>query len=88
MSQVAGDEPRTGLEVTAAFPVAVTNLPRLVEQLLAFPLVQRVQLGGNPGYMVHYGLGAVITAEVRKRTIEAIGPMRVSIRDMARSLAG
>ena len=35
----------------------------------------RVQLGEEPGYMVHYGLGAVITAEVRKRTIEAIGPI-------------
>ena len=35
----------------------------------------RVQLGGSPGYMVHYGLGAVLTAEMRKRTIEAIGPM-------------
>lgn len=34
----------------------------------------RVQLGGNPGYMVHYGLGAVLTAEIRQRTIEAIGP--------------
>ena len=33
----------------------------------------RVQLGGSPGYMVHYGLGAVLTAEIRKRTIEAIG---------------
>lgn len=35
----------------------------------------RVQLGGSPGYMVHYGLGAVLTAEIRKRTIETIGPM-------------
>jgi Zn-dependent M32 family carboxypeptidase len=34
----------------------------------------RVQLGEEPGYMVHYGLGAVLTAEIRKRTAEAIGP--------------
>jgi hypothetical protein len=34
----------------------------------------RVQLAGNPGYMVNYGLGAVLTAEMRARTIEAIGP--------------
>mgnify|MGYP002682212621 CR=1 FL=1 len=35
----------------------------------------RVQLGGSPGYMVNYGLGAVLTAEIRKRTAEAIGPI-------------
>ncbi len=34
----------------------------------------RVQLVSNPGYMVNYGLGAVLTAEIRKRTAEAIGP--------------
>jgi Zn-dependent M32 family carboxypeptidase len=34
----------------------------------------RVQLVGNPGYMVNYGLGAVLTAEMRARTIAAIGP--------------
>jgi hypothetical protein len=34
----------------------------------------RVQLGAEPGYMVHYGLGAVLTAEIRKRTAQAIGP--------------
>jgi hypothetical protein len=33
----------------------------------------RVQLAGNPGYMVNYGLGAVLTAEIRARTIEGIG---------------
>ncbi len=33
----------------------------------------RVQLGGNPGYMVHYGLGAVLTAAIRQRTAETIG---------------
>jgi hypothetical protein len=34
----------------------------------------RVQLVNSPGYMVNYGLGAVLTAEIRKRTAEAIGP--------------
>jgi len=33
-----------------------------------------VQLAGDPGYMVNYGLGAVLTAEMRARTAEAIGP--------------
>ncbi|MFO1394325.1 MAG: hypothetical protein U1F09_11245 [Steroidobacteraceae bacterium] len=34
----------------------------------------RVQLVDAPGYMVNYGLGAVLTAEMRRRTAEAIGP--------------
>jgi hypothetical protein len=34
----------------------------------------RVQLVGNPGYMVNYGLGAVLTAEMRQRAVQAIGP--------------
>jgi hypothetical protein len=34
----------------------------------------RVQLVGSPGYMVNYGLGAVLTAEMRQRTAKAIGP--------------
>jgi hypothetical protein len=34
----------------------------------------RVQLAGNPGYMVNYGLGAVLTAEMRARASEVIGP--------------
>ncbi|MEX0735128.1 MAG: hypothetical protein WD051_10935 [Steroidobacteraceae bacterium] len=34
----------------------------------------RVQLVSRPGYMVNYGLGAVLTAEIRKRTAEVIGP--------------
>ncbi len=34
----------------------------------------RVQLVSNPGYMVNYGLGAVLTAEIRKATANAIGP--------------
>lgn len=34
----------------------------------------RVQLVDVPGYMVNYGLGAVITADIRQHTREAIGP--------------
>jgi hypothetical protein len=34
----------------------------------------RVQLAGDPGYMVNYGLGAVLTAEMRARTAAAVGP--------------
>ena len=34
----------------------------------------RVQLVSDPGYMVNYGLGAVLTAEMRQRVSEAIGP--------------
>ena len=34
----------------------------------------RVQLAGNPGYMVNYGLGAVLTAVMRERVAGAIGP--------------
>ena len=33
----------------------------------------RVQLVSRPGYMVNYGLGAVLTAEMRKATAKAIG---------------
>lgn len=34
----------------------------------------RVQLVSRPGYMVNYGLGSVLTAEIRRATAEAIGP--------------
>ena len=34
----------------------------------------RVQLVDKPGYMVNYGLGAVITADVRQRITEKLGP--------------
>jgi hypothetical protein len=33
----------------------------------------RVQLVSRPGYMVNYGLGSVLTAEIRKATAAAIG---------------
>jgi hypothetical protein len=34
----------------------------------------RVQLVDSPGYMVNYGLGAVITADVRQRIRQSLGP--------------
>ncbi|HYL70104.1 MAG TPA: hypothetical protein VEY89_02230, partial [Candidatus Dormibacteraeota bacterium] len=34
----------------------------------------RVQLVDKPGYMVNYGLGAVITADIRQRVAEQLGP--------------
>jgi hypothetical protein len=34
----------------------------------------RIQLVDSPGYMVNYGLGAVITAELRHRIRQALGP--------------
>jgi len=34
----------------------------------------RVQLVEAPGYMVHYGLGAVLTATIRQRIRESLGP--------------
>jgi hypothetical protein len=33
----------------------------------------RVQLARWPGYMINYGLGAVVTADIRQRTRESIG---------------
>ncbi|MBV8782783.1 MAG: hypothetical protein JOZ67_01205 [Gammaproteobacteria bacterium] len=34
----------------------------------------RVQLVDHPGYMVNYGLGAVLTADIRQHVAEQIGP--------------
>jgi hypothetical protein len=34
----------------------------------------RVQLVRWPGYMINYGLGAVVTADIRQRIREAVGP--------------
>jgi hypothetical protein len=34
----------------------------------------RVQLVDSPGYMVNYGLGAVLTADLRQRTRDVLGP--------------
>ena len=35
----------------------------------------RVQLVDSPGYMINYGLGSVITADIRKHTMQNIGPV-------------
>ncbi len=40
---------------------------------LAWWLV-RVQLVDEPGYMVNYGLGAVVTADLRQRIVSKLGP--------------
>jgi hypothetical protein len=63
----------------AADPNAVwTDLTSRYLRILPHPELpwwaMRVQLAGNPGYMVNYGLGAVLTAEIRDRTAAAIGP--------------
>jgi hypothetical protein len=36
----------------------------------------RVQLVHKPGYMVNYGLGAVITADIRERIAQQLGPFQ------------
>jgi len=36
--------------------------------------VLREQLVDTPGYMMNYGLGAVLTAEMRQHIREALGP--------------
>jgi hypothetical protein len=36
----------------------------------------RVQLVHKPGYMVNYGLGAVITADIRQRIAQQLGPFQ------------
>ena len=35
----------------------------------------RAQLASNPGYMINYSIGAIVTADLRKRTRAAIGPI-------------
>jgi hypothetical protein len=37
----------------------------------------RVQLVHMPGYMVNYGLGSVLTADIRQHTREALGPFEM-----------
>ena len=34
----------------------------------------RVQLVDGPGYMINYGLGAALTADIRERVRQQIGP--------------
>ena len=40
----------------------------------------RVQLMDSPGYMVNYGLGAVITADIRQRIRDLSGHLKPGIR--------
>ena len=37
----------------------------------------RVQLVESPGYMVNYGLGAVLTADMRQRIRQSLGPFEI-----------
>jgi hypothetical protein len=67
------------LREPAADPNALwTDITQRYLNIVAHPEVpwwaMRVQLASDPGYMVNYGLGAVLTAEIRTRTSEAIGP--------------
>ena len=62
----------------AADPNAVwTDITHEYLRIVPHPEVpwwaMRVQLAGNPGYMVNYGLGAVLTAEIRARAQETLG---------------
>ncbi|HET9693893.1 MAG TPA: hypothetical protein VFP48_05885, partial [Steroidobacteraceae bacterium] len=66
------------LREPAADPNAVwTDITQRYLRIVPHPEVpwwaMRVQLASDPGYMVHYGLGALLTAEMRARTTAAIG---------------
>ncbi|HEX7374755.1 MAG TPA: hypothetical protein VF277_07250 [Steroidobacteraceae bacterium] len=67
------------LQAPQADPNAVwTDLTHRYLHIVPHPEVawwaQRVQLADSPGYMVTYGLGAVLTAEMRRQVSAAIGP--------------
>jgi len=36
----------------------------------------RVQLVNEPGYMMNYGLGAIVTADIRQRIADELGPFQ------------
>ena len=66
------------LREPAPDPNAVwTDITHSYLRIVAHPEVpwwaMRVQLAGDPGYMVNYGLGAVLTADIRARTVTALG---------------
>jgi hypothetical protein len=63
-----------GADPNAAWTDITSRYLRIVPHTEVPWWAMRVQLAGNPGYMVNYGLGAVLTAEIRARTIESIGP--------------
>ena len=63
-----------GADPNAAWTDITSRYLRIVPHVEVPWWAMRVQLAGNPGYMVNYGLGAMLTAEIRARTVEAIGP--------------
>ena len=70
------------LREPAADPNAVwTDITHSYLRIVAHPEVpwwaMRVQLASDPGYMVNYGLGAVLTAEIRARANASLGSFDV-----------
>jgi hypothetical protein len=67
------------LRTPAADPNAVwTDITSRYLHIVRHPEISwwaiRGQLVQMPGYMVNYGLGSVLTAEIRERTRQAVGP--------------
>ena len=62
-----------GADPNAVWTDITSRYLRIVPHVEVPWWAMRVQLAGSPGYMVNYGLGAVLTAEIRARTVEAIG---------------
>lgn len=67
------------LHSTAADPNQVwTDITSRYLHIVAHPELSwwalRVQLVHLPGYMVNYGLGSVVTADIRQHTRESLGP--------------
>jgi hypothetical protein len=62
-----------GADPNAVWTDITSRYLRIVPHVEVPWWAMRVQLAGNPGYMVNYGLGAVLTAEMRARTVDAIG---------------
>ena len=63
-----------GADPNAVWTDITSRYLRIVPHMEVPWWAMRVQLAGSPGYMVNYGLGAMLTAEIRARTIESIGP--------------
>jgi hypothetical protein len=61
------DPNRVWTEITARY-LRIKPHPELAWWAL------RVQLVDEPGYMVNYGLGAIITADIRRRIVHELGP--------------
>ena len=69
-----------GADPNAVWTGITSRYLRIVPHVEVPWWAMRVQLAGNPGYMVNYGLGAVLTAEIRARTAEAMGRSMRAIR--------